>query len=103
MTCSAAPTTPEERSEMSQWIDVKESLPPLDQLVLISVPSFDRKGLVYYWGARVDGDEGWCWAVKDGFGPVYPTRNAGWHDVVTDDDYEVTHWQPMPLPPAATS
>lgn len=76
---------------MSEWIDVKDKLPPLDEVVLVHYPSHDNFP-VYNWGARVDDGEGWCWGVKGGYGAsLRIDKDCSWNDIEVDDDYPVTH------------
>lgn len=83
---------------MAKWISVKTRLPPLDAVVLIAYPSGYDGSPVYSWGARIDDSEGWCWGAGGRFG-VRPDKDPGWNDIEVDDDYPVTHWQPLPKPP----
>ena len=74
------------QAQQSQWISVEERLPEMFQKVLGiyggSLCAFMRIG---------GEDDEWCWAIG---------RNDLYDDFFydADDDYQVTHW--MPLPPA---
>jgi len=63
------------------WISVKDRLPELDEKVLVLCGDI-------CFGGRVDDADGWLWGVANIIG-----------DIEADDDYEVTHWQPLPTPP----
>lgn len=76
------------QAQQSQWISVEERLPEMFQKVL---------GI--YGGSlcafmRIGGEDAeWCWAICSG--DMY---DECYYDA--DDDYHVTHWMPLPLPPA---
>ena len=83
------------------WISVKHRLPPFEKAVIVCTPSGYDGAPVYSWGARVDGGEGWLWAVGGRWG-VRTDKDASWNNIEADDDYKVTHWMPMPRPPFRT-
>lgn len=87
---------------MTQWISVMEKLPEFDTVVLVcwrnTPTSVDP---IYSWGARLDDGDGWLWGLGGRWG-VHPDQTATWNDVDADDDYNVTHWMPLPVPPAVT-
>ncbi|MEE1914972.1 DUF551 domain-containing protein [Pseudomonas asiatica] len=77
---------------MSAWIKCSDRLPDLDQ------PVFLRADEVSGIGCRADihdGNWGWAWALNP---PIHD--EAGWFvDGYELDDFEPTHWQPLPSPP----
>ena len=81
------------------WIDAAKERPPIDQIVIVSYKSGHDGKPTYAWGARLEGDEGWCWGVSSGVIGLRPDHDACWNDIQTDDEYEVTHWMPLPKPP----
>jgi hypothetical protein len=85
---------------MSKWKAVSDGgLPPIGIVVLVSYKSgYDEKP-IFAWGARLDGDEGWCWGIEQRGCGIRPDEDAKWNGVEADDDYEVTHWMPLPHPP----
>jgi hypothetical protein len=77
---------------MTDWISVDEQLPPENQTVL----AYSKETKFVFIGAHVYlNDDGWFWSkaldcdlwIEDG-------------NIVTeceiDDDYQVTHWHPLP-------
>jgi hypothetical protein len=81
------------------WRPVESELPKMDEVVLVSYNSGFNGQPVIAFGARVDSGEGWLWGVKQGYGAgVHLDKDAGWNDVEADDDYQVTHWQPLTAP-----
>lgn len=75
------------------WISVDERLPPIDQAVLVAHKSgYDGKPILAF-GARLDGDEGWCWGVGGQYGIRLDNDSA--NDIHADDEYVVTHWAPL--------
>ena len=69
------------------WISVKDSLPPINLVVLIAYENY------VCFGARVDDDEGWMWATcYDRLIKMDRVHDAVWHDAYADDEYPVTHW-----------
>lgn len=81
-------------AEMSKWISVDDSLPPIDQICWLRFPN----GVIFM-GGRGDFDsEDWLWGrLYDS--PSYNPFSGEWHgDIEMDDDYEVTHWMPLPEP-----
>jgi hypothetical protein len=64
---------------MSEWIDVKQELPPDDRYVLVWQSFFTpRVSMARYWGE----DLGWHMSAVTGSVNAY-----------------VTHWMPLPAPP----
>jgi len=60
-----------------KWISVKERLPEMDKVVLVS------NGILVYPSHRGISDEGYCW--------------YNWGGISEKED--VTHWMPLPEPP----
>lgn len=85
------------------WFDAKQELPPIDQVVIVRYPSgYDGAGILV-WGARVDDGDHWFWGVQTGYScGIRPDEDAGWNNIECDDDYEVTHWMPLPKPPVGS-
>ena len=79
---------------MSEWISVKDRLPEFIENKFVSenvLGVVDGKIGVY---CRFI-DEGWYWTK---------VHNIGWEDLresetEANDEYEVTHWMPLPEPP----
>lgn len=73
-----------------------ENLPPLEQVVhVIYLSGYDNSPVMAL-GGRVDGGEGWLWAINDnasGYG-----RNDRINDLTADDEYQVTHWAALEWP-----
>jgi hypothetical protein len=89
------------RSNISDWKSVDTELPSIGSIVQVSYKSgFDDKP-VFAWGARLEGDEGWCWGVEQMGGGIRPDEDAMWNNIDTDDEYRVTHWMPLPSLPDA--
>lgn len=83
---------------MSAWISVKNRLPPLDKTVMVRWASGFDGSDIFGWGARLDDSEGWLWGVGARWG-VQPKQTAQWNDIEADDDYQITHWMPLPRSP----
>lgn len=84
---------------MTEWTPVENGLPELEQIVLVSYRSgYDGFPLIAF-GARLDDGEGWLWGLSRSDG-VRVDKDAGWNDAEADDDYQVTHWMPLPAPPS---
>lgn len=83
-----------------KWVSVKNRLPRMNRVVLVCYASgFDGKP-IFNWGARIDGGDGWLWGVKVGVsGDICPDESVDWNLIDADDDYAVTHWQPLPRAP----
>lgn len=78
---------------MSEWISVKDELPKLEEVVWL------WNGRFPYIGCRslVGIEEGWIWAVT--YGSVFLDKGKITADCESDDDYNITHWMPLPEPP----
>src|SRR3990167_7914347 len=88
-------------AEKERWIPVSERLPGLEQVVLVHFASGYDGSPVYAWGARCDDSEGWLWGISSSRSGIHPKENADFNDIEADDDYKVTHWMPLPAPPAS--
>lgn len=79
-----------------EWISVADGLPDfiegkdITKNVLCVVKGKVTLGQRYY----VDG-EGWLWACGVG----YVFGDLATVEIEADDDYNVTHWMPLPEPP----
>lgn len=88
-------------SMMTRWISVKDRLPTGEDPVLILVKETEHYGYnkekrkVYYcqYLAYWDGDE-WFTTWCNGCRKISDTAKEPYAD-----DYEVTHWMPLPKPP----
>ena len=82
---------------MSEWISVKDRLPPTDIPVWGYLPDKILPILVL---CRADTDEGWLWAN------CYNSQeyHHGWtcYEAEIDEDYQPTYWMPLPSPPKET-
>ena len=76
---------------MNNWTSVSESLPDLNQMVLVCYPSASDGKPTYAWGARCEDAEGWAWATGGRYG-IRLDKDAFWNDVEVSDDFPVTHW-----------
>lgn len=85
------------------WIKVEPNpfdndgpLPPIEQVVhIIYLSDYDDSPVMAF-GGRVDGEEGWLWAINDnasGYG-----KNDTINDLTADDEYRVTHWAALEWP-----
>jgi hypothetical protein len=80
--------------ESDRWIPVTERLPEMD------VPVWLAEAGDIYVGGRSDSGDGWLWC--NCYCSHYFT-DKGWAcgDMEMDDDYQPTHWMPLPEPPDA--
>ncbi len=76
---------------MSEWIKCSDELPPID------APVFLHAGKIAGIGARAslnDGTWGWGWSLSE---PILD--EAGWFvEGYELDDFEPSHWHPLPTP-----
>jgi hypothetical protein len=74
-----------------------ERLPALDKVVhIILMPNeqgYDHCRLMAL-GERVDGEDGWLWAIHDS--DVYERGGEG--DLMADDEYHVIYWAEIEWP-----
>ena len=75
-----------------EWISVEDRLPPLDRIVWLFRPKYGP-----FIGCRTDDGDGWLWA--NSYGSQYWHEGKWEGDAEIDDDYDVTHWMPLPDPP----
>lgn len=75
---------------MSNWIDVNDRLPELDDETVIHVLLKDN-GLGFWLPARYDQLLEKAWWI--------PQREAFVYDGVEDAQHLITHWQQLPEPP----
>jgi hypothetical protein len=79
----------------SPWIPVEKRLPELDTPVL-AIAKGARRYITTT--MRIDTEEGWAFAqLCDTYQP--DLNDPGAYEF--DDDYEYTHWMPLPAPPEA--
>ena len=80
---------------MSDWIRVEDRLPEENTPVLAGWAGWYSIFEYTY----IDEDAGWQWAI--GYQVLGWVEELGKLDVDAewDDDYEITHWQPLPEPP----
>lgn len=78
---------------MSDWIKCSDRLPELDTPVWLRMPEN-----IMIVGERSSSTDGWMWAACYGF---YFNAIGEWDANESDasDEYEPTHWQPLPAPP----
>ena len=75
------------------WISVKDRLPKMGKNVLtIEKSGYDGSPVLGVM-ARAEGDEGWAWAKVYSYIDLYDA------DAELDDNYQPTHWMPLPEPP----
>lgn len=78
----------------NKWISVKDRMPEIDQVVVIRYGSDSNPCHAFGGRGWVSSDE-WLWGKVD-LGEVYLD---GDDEIVADDDYQATHWMPLPDPP----
>ena len=78
------------------WVSVKDRLPEVDDktgesaIVLCTWIDFSGNARVDAFALCCDSD-GCLWGMAD-------SLDEEWSSVVTDDDYQITHWMPVPKP-----
>ena len=102
---------------MSEWIDVKDRLPDSQQKVVVSaISKWNNKRLTLL-AAHIEDNEittdAWGWYEYEGE-TIYDEENdcfwipECWYECnimednenyIIDDEYNVTHWMPLPEPP----
>lgn len=86
--------TPEESLAVAGWQAVTVSLPDMDEPVWLY-----EAGRGMWIGARGDvGDDEWLWGNTYG-SHYWDGERWKCSDNEVDDDYQPTHWRPLPLPP----
>lgn len=82
----------EEYANQSKWISVEDRLPDELQTVwaLNKKDKFIALACLFY-------DDGWLWAVSNG--TIYLEYGKIVSECDLDDEYEFTHWQPLPEAP----
>lgn len=86
----ASASAPRAQEVAEGWISVDERLPDLGTLVL----GWD--GALGVFSRDYVPGEGWLWARQS-----YAWNLTDPSGIEADDDYQVTHWKPLPAPPAA--
>lgn len=74
------------------WIKCNERLPELDTPVMVISKHYSDR---IYTAMRYYDDEGWLWGQISGYACCLNDPS----DYVFDDDYEYSHWMPLPKPP----
>lgn len=69
-----------------------ERLPPLEHIVHVIYEDGSDKAIAL--GGRVDGEDGWLWAIYD----VPQHWRSSESYLVADDEYRVTHWAEIEWP-----
>ncbi|HEY5894704.1 MAG TPA: DUF551 domain-containing protein [Chthoniobacterales bacterium] len=83
--------TLERQPHPSIWTACKDSLPEFGQIVWL----YDARGKVGPWiGSRDVEDERWLWSRS--YGEPWHDGKKWDADTCQDDDYQVTHWMPLP-------
>ena len=77
-----------------EWFRVEDSLPPLDETVILCVRVGTNVPMLC-WGIRRDEDDGWLWCVPENFMTFVDPMNEKNNDYICEDDYDVTHWAYM--------
>ena len=85
-----APTIPD------GWISVIDKRPPEDLPVWLY-----EHGRGIWVGSWSEAEEGWLW--HNCYSTYHLDKDDQWaaYDMEQDDDYQPTHWMPLPSPPAA--
>jgi len=77
---------------MTDWISVDEQLPPENQTVFL----LNNTSNSIWIGCHVYlANEGWFWAISNG-NNLYINANEIVAECEIEEDYEVTHWHPLP-------
>ncbi len=77
---------------MSTWIKTEDRLPEYLETVWLANPQHN----IAFLGCLVEYEDGWCWAKSNGCTYIDKGKIVAECD---EDDYEVTHWMPLPKPP----
>ncbi|MCM1957891.1 DUF551 domain-containing protein [Acinetobacter modestus] len=78
---------------MSNWISVNDRLPELGVAVFAGSKRFSDGKFTWWIFERFDGGDGWLWSRLNG--------SSIDDDFECDDDYYITHWQPLLEEPKA--
>jgi hypothetical protein len=81
---------------LGRWTEISNEPPPP------GIPVWLWDGMHIWIGAHDDTGEGWCFGNT--YGHIWRNPKTGdWEttDNEWDDDYQPTHWMPLPEPPAA--
>jgi len=78
--------------EQVRWVPVSERLPPIDTPVLV-VGAAWRDQITC--AMRYEDDDGWLWGQLTGYNATLNRADS----YEFDDEYEYTHWMPLPTPP----
>ena len=75
---------------MMEWISVKDRLPEYDVPVLVISKTYPNEVTT----AVLRYEDGWHWEQYAGYGFL---SDKDCYEF--DDDYQYTHWMPLPTPP----
>ena len=85
--------------EAQRWVPVSERLPEEETPVLVIGKAGEHRYLttaMVIYEDDGDGHAGWVWCqLCDNYNPNLWDKGA----YMFDDDYQYTHWMPLPLPP----
>lgn len=76
------------------WININKELPPELETVWACNPDTGSVSLA----CIIYEDDGWLWAVSNGI--VYSEKGKIISECVCDDQYDFTHWKPLPKIPS---
>lgn len=81
---------------MSGWVKCSDRMPGFDELVWLYQKEIPR----IFIGCRCDDSDGWLWGRAYSV-PHFNSFAENWEplEVEVDDDYQPTHWMPLPDPP----
>lgn len=77
----------------TNWVKVSERLPEIEEAVFAGWFSQFTGEFVYHKFIRTEVEDGWVWAMsQDRY-----LSDESWYE--QDDDSQISHWMPLPLPP----
>lgn len=82
-----------ERLRADAWVACSDRLPPAGELVIAS-----SDGALSVMSRDDGDDDGWCWVQQK-----WAWNLGDPEGLELDDDYQPTHWRPLPAPPADTA
>lgn len=78
--------------EAGRWIPVSERLPPIDTPVLVVEAAWPKNITA---AMRCENADEWLWCQLSGYNATLNQPDS----YKFDDDYDYTHWMPLPKPP----